>query len=217
VLGILIAFALDSWWDSWKASEWESGQLELLREEAQFNIGHIASVIEIHERTVANVEAILEVSSSVPSDEISEFRNAVITSLIEWRSAEISLGALDALLASGELGGLKNPVLRKSLAEWKALVLDTEEKENLARDFVEYILTPALMDEDFIAPAYAARAPYGNTNELLNRDVPVRSSARLRSLTAARLGHIRMAIISQEKALEALEEILLEIDSELAR
>jgi hypothetical protein len=93
---------------------------------------------------------------------------------------------------------------------------DAQEKENLARDFVEYVLTPAFVDEAFIAPAYVARAPYGKNDELVNRSIVVGSSAKLRSLSAARLGHIRMAIHSQNHSLEALQEILLLIDHELA-
>jgi hypothetical protein len=72
------------------------------------------------------------------------------------------------------------------------------------------------LEEGFIAPAYAARPPYGNSDELRSRNVEVTSSAKLRSLSAARLGHIRMAIYSQNTTLDALREILLLIDSELA-
>jgi len=216
VVGILIAFGLDSWWDSRKQVEWEYGQLELLRDEAQSNIEHIESVIEAHERTVADVGVILGFATQEPFGELAEFKNGVVSSLIQWRTSELSMGALDALLASGELGKLKNPELRASLAAWKSIALDAQEKENLARDFVEYVLTPALSDEEFIAPAYEARPPYGNTSELLKRSIVVGSSAKLRSLSAARLGHIRMAIYSQNRALEAIQEILLLIDSELA-
>jgi len=127
------------------------------------------------------------------------------------------MGTLDALLASGDLGELSNPELRRSLTAWKALVLDGQEKENLARDFVEYVLTPALMDEEFIAAAYAARPPYGDTPEMVNRLVSVRSSAKLRSLSAARLGHVRMALVSQNMVRDALQDIRLLIDTELAR
>lgn len=216
VLGILIAFGLDSWWDSRKTLDWEHGQLGLLRDEAQSNVEHIESVIAAHERTAADMQVILTFASREPLGELVNLKNGAVSSLIQWRTSEMKMGALDALLASGELGEISNPVLRTSLTAWKSMALDAQEKENLARDFVEYVLTPTLSDEDYIAPAYAARPPYGNSDELKSRNIEVRSSAKLRSLSAARLGHIRMAIYSQNLSLEALQEILLLIDSELA-
>ena len=217
VVGILIAFGLDSWWDSNKQLVWEHSQLELLRDEAQSNIEHIQSVIEAHKRTAVDMEIILAVATHEPSGAVSKLKNGVITSLIQWRTSELSMGALDALLASGELGEISNLELRTSLTAWKATALDAQEKENLARDFVEYVITPALSDEGYIAPAYAARPPYGNSDKLERRDVEIRSSPELRNLSAARLGHIRMAIHSQNNSLEALQEVLVMIDSELAR
>jgi len=172
-------------------------------------------VIEAHERTAADVQIILDFAIQEPLGELINLKSGVVSSLIQWRTSELSMGALDALLSSGELGQLNNPELRTSLTAWKAKALDAQEKENLARDFIEYVLTPALVEETYVAPAYAARPPYGNTNELVNRSVEVRSSAQLRGLSAARLGHIRMAISSQKTALEALREVLLLIDSEL--
>jgi len=216
VVGILIAFGLDSWWDSRKLNAWEHGQLELLRDEAQSNVEHIESVIEAHERTATDVQIILDFAAQEPLGELINLKSGVVSSLIQWRTSELSMGALDALLSSGELGKLNNPKLRTSLTAWKSMALDAQEKENLARDFIEYVLTPTIVDEGFIVPAYAARPPYGNTSELVNRSVEVRSSEKLRGLSAARLGHIRMAIHSQKTALEALQRVLLLIDSELA-
>ena len=166
VLGILIAFGLDSWWDSRKTLDWEHGQLGLLRNEAQSNIEHIETVIEAHRRTAADVQVILAFATHEPFGELVNVKYGAVSSLIQWRTSEMTMGALDALLASGELGEISNPELRTSLTAWKSLALDAQEKENLARNFVEYILTPTLSDEEYIAPAYAARPPYGNSDEL---------------------------------------------------
>ena len=217
VVGILIAFGLDSWWDSNKQLAWERSQLQLLRDEAQSNIEHIESVIEAHKVTAADVETILAFSTHEPPGEVEDFKNRLVTSLIKWRTSELSMGALDALLASGDLGEISNPELRASLTAWKVLALDAQEKEELARDFVEYVITPALSDEAYLAPAYAARPPYGNSVELENRIVEIRSSTELRSLSAARLGHIRMAIDSQRNSQEALQKVLLLINSDLTQ
>lgn len=199
-----------------KRLEWEHGQLALLRDEANSNIEHIESVIRAHEQTAADLQAILTFATQQPFGESVSLKNGAVSSLIQWRTSEMTMGALDALLASGELGDISNPEIRTSLTAWKSLALDAQEKENLARDFVEYVVTPSLLEEGYIAPAYAARPPYGNSDELRSRNVEVTSSAKLRSLSAARLGHIRMAIYSQNTTLDALREILLLIDSELA-
>ena len=216
VFGILIAFSLDSWWETKKANEWERDQLELLRDEAQYNVEHLTAVIKTHEHTAAQLQDIIEFSTTHPSGDSSIFKNRVITALISWRTAEVSMGALDALLASGEIGELNNSELRRSLTAWRALVLNAEEKENLARDFIEYVLVPALIDEEYVVHAYEARPPYANSDEMENRNVVVRSSTQLSGLSVARFAHNRMAIISQNRSLAALQEILLIIEEELA-
>jgi hypothetical protein len=82
VVGILIAFGLDSWWDSTKQVEWEHGQLGLLRDEAQSNFKHIKSAIEAHERSAADVQVILDFATQQPFGELANLKNSVVSSLI---------------------------------------------------------------------------------------------------------------------------------------
>jgi hypothetical protein len=126
VLGILIAFGLDSWWDSRMKLDWEFGQLALLRDEAQSNVEHIESVIDAHKRTAADVQLILTFATKEPFGEFASFKNGTVSSLIQWRTSEMTMGALDALLASGELGEISNPEIRTSLTAWKSMALDAQ-------------------------------------------------------------------------------------------
>ena len=213
VLGILIAFGLDSWWDARKAAAWERVELQSLREEFTANVEHIGNVLGAHEKTVAGVESIFEFAAGTPGA-TSVFPDTVLTLMITWRTSEIATGTLDALLASGDLGKLRNPELRRDLAGLKAWVLDAQEKEVLARDFIEFVITPALLGQELLAPAYAARPPWGSA--FPSRSVELDASAELRDLAAARLAHLNLAIVSQVRLQDALREILTLLDEELA-
>jgi hypothetical protein len=211
VLSILIAFGLDSWWDTRTAARWERIELESLRDEFAANLEHLAQVIRTHEESVVAVEAIRDFAADGSSDSTVLFPDSVLAFLIEWRTSEITMGTLDALLASGDLGELRSPELRRRLAGWKALVLDAQEKEILARDFIEFVLTPALVGNSVLTPAYAARRPYGRPSVSVN----VEPSAELRDLSSARLAHLRLAIVSQTRVRAEVINILTVLEEEL--
>jgi quercetin dioxygenase-like cupin family protein len=214
VLGILIAFGLDSWWDARKAIEWEHTQLESLHEEFDANLAHVGRVVRSHEITATGVTRILEFASESPPGATAVFPDSVLALLIAWRTSEMTMGTLDALLASGDLGRLRNADLRKDLAAWKAWVLDAQEKEVLAREFIEFVMTPALLGQEILTPAYAARPPFGSG--LPTAPVQVASTPELRDLASARLGHLRLAIHSQLRVKDEASKILALLEEELA-
>jgi hypothetical protein len=213
VLGILIAFALDSWWDDQKANRWERVQLQALSAEFSTNLAHVDSVILAHENTASDVRQLLDFATQNPAGATAEFPDSVVTKLIAWRTSELTMGALDALLASGDLGEIRSPLLRRQLTAWKALVLDAQEKESLARDFIEYVLTPTMVGQGLLGPAWAARPPWGQA--MPARMVTVTASAELKDMAAARLGHVKLSAYSQRLVREQIEAIMVLIDQEL--
>ena len=215
VLGILIAFGLDSWWDSRKQDRWEHTQLESLHGEFSKNLVHLDEVILSHEDATANIEKILTFTIATLEGQAAGFADSTIIALIGWRTSEISMGVLDALLASGDLGRLSDSLLRSKLTAWKAQVLDAQEKEVLARDFVEFVLTPALLNEEMIANAYAARPPYADPLIVEHGTSPVIASNKLRGLASARLGHIRLALHSQRLVRDEVREIMAFLETHL--
>ena len=84
------------------------------------------------------------------------FADTVLAALIAWRTSDISNGTLDALLASGRLADIRDDRLRSALAGWPTVWEDAQEDESLARDFVETVLTPALLGQGVLPAAHAS-------------------------------------------------------------
>ena len=212
--GILIAFALDAWWDRQVSRRWELDQLRSLREEFTENLDGLDPVVESHWSAARRLEAILAFAASSAPGTRTSFPDTILGSLIGWRTSDISLGTLDALLASGKLSEIQSAELRSRLAGWQARVDDAQEDEALARDFVEYVLTPALAGQGILAGAHAGRTgPARQLSQASN--TPVTATAVLRDLVAARLTHVRLSAISIERIQDEIRQVLALLEQEL--
>jgi len=217
VAGILIAFSLDAWWDGQAEIRWEVTQLHALHDEFTRNLEEFQEVQLDHERHVRHVFTMLtEVSEARPGAAIG-FPDSVIKDLVGWRTTDASSGTLDALLASGRLGSLRNPELRKLLAEWPAELHDGLEDEELARDFLVYAMAPRLAGEGVMFRAYRAHLGSGSLPEILDlgQDVEVRASVALQDLLAERLRHLQYNVGSSVRLQELIRYILTVIEDDL--
>ena len=213
VAGILIAFALDSGWDRAQDRSWERAQLSSLRTELEANLEHSVRVGGAHLRTRESLERMRDWSrESMEGDERS-FPTSDAIAVITWRTSEFSLGVLDALRSSGNLGRLRSSDLRSGLTSWLRLLDDVAEKESLARDFVESVVTPTLSGQGFIGDIYDIRPPWGAGESVT--PITVRASPMLSDLLAARVAHERMASVAQDDLAEETRRLLDLIVAEL--
>ncbi len=88
------------------------------------------------------------------------------------------------------------------LAQWPAAIEDAKEDENLAKEFIEFELSPRLAEQRFLVQAYEQRL--ANIDANLAELAPVSDgemavvvvSPDLAGLLAARLAHQKLAALS---------------------
>lgn len=134
VTSILLAFAIDAWWDAHLERIEERRILASLKAEFLTNAKQIPEFIEIHQRTADRTAELLNAMKEVRPGTTLSYSAAKLMHVLGHPSTDPQRGALDALLQSGELRYISNTAIRERLAAWPRMVVDATENEDLLRN-----------------------------------------------------------------------------------
>jgi Tfp pilus assembly protein PilE len=130
VVGILIAFALNAWWEMRSASDREAAHLEALRSDLEANVRDLERLAG-RQATVASASLeLLRVArgeATASRDSIDGLMSEVFSS----NRFDASMGAYANLVSSGGLAQLRSPELRAALATF-ASMLDSRYDEQFS-------------------------------------------------------------------------------------
>jgi hypothetical protein len=217
VASILLAFAIDAWWSDREIDQWQTAQLRALRDEFAANLKSLDIIVQTHDSTARSLESLIaQVRDTNEATQVT-VSDAALVALIAWRTSDISTGTLDSLLSSGKLAEIDNSDIRQSLAAWPSEVGDTQEDENLARDFVQNVVVQSLLGQGILEPAYRSRPLPGNLDEEIEADstTTFSISPELIDLATIRIIHSQMASQSLSQLRVRIRQILEIIDAEL--
>lgn len=151
VLSILIAFALDAFWQDAELRRDLRLDLENVAREIETNRGRVEYHIDLTSRMVAALDDLLDRMSGSSVPEVA------VPDTIAWLSQitptmDLSLGAIDALLASGRMAAVEDPNLAGRLAGLQGLVGDAVEEQVQALEIQYGLVLPLLsvMDHEGI-------------------------------------------------------------------
>ena len=210
VLGILIAFALQAWWDEVRAADEERQAFEAVRSELLLNLEGLDLDIERHDRIVAAVEvfhaAMVERESALVSD-------SVLVAAIVSPTYDPATGALESL----QRLGVGSAALAEASGRWLSEVDDATEDEQRSRTFTDEQLSPYLSRNIDLPDADLYRLWVFKLLEApIETSTRVNSSSELRFLLSTRLKWARLN--SQELGeARAQAYTLLEIVDEALR
>ena len=220
VFSILLAFWIDASWENHVEERREHEHLVAMRAEfetSQVGLQEVLSSIQHH---AANVETLIEMLKAA-GDQPVLVQGPLLGSAITWRTSDVSMSTLNALMASGDLNLLRNPELRASLAGLPAFLLDVTEDEIIAKEFAEYQMSVVLAREGLAEVAYAFRgsvrdAEYGITTLTAPSEAIVVPSAELIGLLTTRRVHFWYSERGLPDIHEYLQVLIDQIDTELA-
>ena len=214
---ILLAFAIDAWWDEHETDQWQVSELVALREEFSEDLAALETVTQTHARNASDLESLLLKLEQPDPNGLVVAPDSLLAPLVAWRTSDMPMGTLNGLLASGRLADIRNAEIRQGLASWPSLVGDAQEDEELARDFVVNVVAPRLLGQGVLEAAYRARPlplaadkPYQSSTSTSIRPTPV-----LTELATIRIAHSRLAEASLIGLQADLRRIIGLIDMEL--
>ncbi len=141
VVGILMAFSIDSWWQGVEDQQTEQTLLRSLAIEFESNQQQLESKIQIYRLRATAAETLLNLhsrSSSVSPEAVEEHWKWIT----RGGSYDPSTGVLDAAISSGDITVLQDLDLQVSLAEWPAKVQNFRFVEDIVSNLIINQLIP---------------------------------------------------------------------------
>ena len=217
VLSILLAFAIDAWWDGLQEGRRETELLGSLLTEFEANRRVLPGRIVQHGQTVS---AATRIVASLRAAERGEFVT-VADSSIMWSIVSTSFdpaqGTLDALLQSGDLNLITNDPLRAMLAAWPSQVEDARESEVMLRNQLQPEHRAILGKDIDVGVVLEKFRPLLTSGQVAAGRNQIRATTELLTV----LGWVRFMAEEAAVELQALEahadSIIAEIEAELDR
>ncbi len=129
VASILLAFAIDAWWENRQDRADELLILRALKAEFQENAQVLPLFIRSHSNAAASAAALIEGLRKVDQKSLAVVRDSDVLFVTTHSSFDPSSGAFDAMLQSGTLRFVQNPAVRETLASWPGTVEEATENE----------------------------------------------------------------------------------------
>ncbi|MGM0580085.1 MAG: DUF6090 family protein [Bacteroidota bacterium] len=142
VIGILGAFAIESWGENRKENEEEHRLLIQLKEEYEQNLSQLNSKISIRNELLNSAEMLLDVIDGKKSISQDSFDLYLSRTLVTPTFDPVS----NDLAVSGKLYILNNEELRIALSHWSSNVLDVIEEEEIWVRFRDEHYLPYLIE-----------------------------------------------------------------------
>ena len=207
VASILLAFAIDAWWQDRQIRVEEQEILAGLRTEFLAN----------HEVLTRNLAANISVMESlddfltlVEDSQSKDNKAIVLAAIVDLRSpytTDLGNGTLRALLSSGRLENLKNRRLRTLLTAWEGVIGEVSDDEAHGAKMVFEIFIPYLVQENYSWDAIDRLSGDSRLVRRLLTDETFRHLVEIRHKSKDHLtGEFEQAIAAADEIISVLEE-----------
>ena len=140
---ILLAFAIDAWWNDHQDRADEQRILASVKSEFEQNLELIEIELSYRKAVVDSIFKLFDASAATTSLE-PEVLDGLIGDLTWWQNIKYSRGAIDGLLQSGGLSLIENEELRRDLASVPSRYDDTAASELYDQDTTHNFIIPFL-------------------------------------------------------------------------
>ena len=156
VVSILLAFAIDAWWDSRKDLGEEREHLNALKLEFRQDREVVAREILVLEDAAAATKTLLALDATEASQiDADSLASLFDRSVRAGASAPIAAGAVQSLLSSGDLGLIRDKELASRIAAWPSQLADVAVNQQLLVRNREEALLPFV--DQFMGELWIAR------------------------------------------------------------
>lgn len=162
VASILLAFALDAWWDDIAIQRDLRKDIEFVVLEIEANRDRILFHIDLMERMTVAGDSLFAAMESVPEDSLISVPDTIIWLMNNYPTLNPSLGAVEALITSGRLALIEDPALRTALAGLRDRITDAVEEQDKALTLYYDHVLPIVASE--------SRWPQADRTEDYNRE-----------------------------------------------
>lgn len=217
IVSILLAFALDSWWDTHRTSRAVDEGLMSVVEELHDAEGGLVERVSAYDRVDGYLVAVLDLLDSAPSGSAIAIPDTLMAAVLYTPTIDPPTGALEAFLESGLLVSVSDPVAQSHLAVLPSRYDDGKDDE---RDALNYTLATVrpLFERSLSASDFAAVLAQMDRYWSLFREgtawvtpvtpVTLRATPEIRNSIASRLQMLRTSRSEVEGLRESISGTL---------
>lgn len=219
VASILLAFAIDAWWDDRQDRRDEQVMLASLHDEFAVIKSALEADIERHEQNLASLKTLLQRMNGDRHGDEAAVIEAAFLELLSPRTTDLGSGALEALLGSGRLELIESKPLREKIAGWPGVIYEVwdDQASNAKMVFDTYI--PYFVRAGW--PAGTAMRGWYPAWDIPERDLAdhpdivndILQDGRFRTLVELRYGYKLHLTEEFEEAIAAAGAILADIEA----
>ena len=206
---ILIAFAIDAWWEDRQLRIDEQQILLGLAVEFVANREALSRELASHLKDLQSLENILLLIDGGQSDDAKSIVVIALDEMQSPKTTDLGSGTLNALLSSGRVEILRSRKLRTQLTAWEGVIGEVLDDQNNNAKMVFEIYVPYFVNEN-----YSRYAIWRSSEEsaVIKRML---EDPRFRHLVEIRLGFKEHLTGELETASAAAEKILSEIEKSI--
>jgi len=216
VAGVLIALAVDNWWEVKREREAEISYLEALKLDFLTNRDSLESSIKVQQDIINNGDEILNLIKAGLSDESTGEFLSKVSNLYLFRTWVPDTGTYEDIINSGRLLYIENVQLRKELSGFRATVASIQKFEILQTETFYETQAPFLaenQDVNFSTWSDDYRPPVSP----FTADIEPFATMKYWNLVAQWI-YVHVDVVSSYKqGVAHCDRILELIESELAR
>ncbi len=210
VLSILLAFAIDAYWDRYQDRLRERQLLGDLLTDFQESRPGLVARVELAQRMARNNRLFVDRISAHHGQHPLAIPDSLVLGALGGPTYEPNTNALDAAMNSGEIELISNKEIRAQLAHWSRLLLDTREDEIEVRRLTNEQLVPTLGKAVDLGPYYPELLTWslGQPVTGLPGQVEFRPTPEISSLLSLRNFYMQFAADDLADLLEALDQMV---------
>lgn len=153
VASILVAFALDAWWDNRQENEAFLDELASVVSEVEANLASLDLQTRLHQDAIASIDELITGIDDASSETISVPDSLLNRAISFAPSYDPSSGALDAFVSGGWLSRIHDPELRGRISALPSRFQDLQEEEEQARAIAHESLLESLWNQESLRSA----------------------------------------------------------------
>ena len=216
VASILLAFAIDAWWDERQIRVEEQQILQGLEEEFISIREVLTRHLDFHLQDIQSLKKVLMTFEDNLSDDAGSSVEAALLEMTAPITTDLGNGTLDALLNSGRIDILTNRALRVRLAGWERVIGEVWDDQANNAKMVFEIYLPYFISENVavgvsMGQSYDWPIPTKSIADDPDAIQQLLGDQKFRILVEIRYG-FKMHLTGEfESAIAAAEEIIAEI------
>jgi hypothetical protein len=156
---ILLAFALDAWWDNRNHEQELRGQLEVVVGEMQSARQALQRALDVHDWNAHLAEYLTSALGRAAEGSEVSVSDTLVGPLLPQTTADVTTGSLDAFIEAGGLGLIEDGDVRRRLLAWPTRIEDLQDDEIYLRNFAAADLASYLRAHSDVANAERLSIP----------------------------------------------------------